>query len=177
MSELLLQRRPLWAVYEHIAMVVGLGSLALMCLAWLPFASTAAREPDRLPLHPATYGEYIRGDGSGFGLAETRRALLAHGATRVIGILANCQGLRYLSLGDFPVECPRVNPNGEDIPALEALIESSREPGVFVVLEDLPYAPDHTAGVISATIRHRSGRPLLTIYSLDPTYRSCHTCG
>ncbi len=38
MTEHLLQRRPLWAVYEHIAMVIGLGSLALMCLAWLPFA-------------------------------------------------------------------------------------------------------------------------------------------
>ncbi|MFC7459925.1 lysophospholipid acyltransferase family protein [Hydrogenophaga defluvii] len=38
MTEQLAQRRPLWAVYEHVAMVVGLGSLALMCLAWLPFA-------------------------------------------------------------------------------------------------------------------------------------------
>ena len=32
------RRRPLWAVYEILAMVFGLGSLALICLAWLPFA-------------------------------------------------------------------------------------------------------------------------------------------
>lgn len=28
----------LWRVYEHIAMVVGLGSLALVCLSWTPLA-------------------------------------------------------------------------------------------------------------------------------------------
>ena len=28
----------LWAAYENLAMVVGLGSLGLICLAWLPFA-------------------------------------------------------------------------------------------------------------------------------------------
>ena len=28
----------MWTLYEHIAMVVGLLSLALLCLAWLPFA-------------------------------------------------------------------------------------------------------------------------------------------
>ncbi len=56
-------------------------------------------------------------------------------------------------------------------------MEANREPGVFVVLEDLPYAPDHAPGVISATIRHDSGRPRLTIYALDPGYRPCHTCG
>jgi len=29
----------LWRLYERLAMVVGLGSLALICLAWLPFAA------------------------------------------------------------------------------------------------------------------------------------------
>lgn len=29
---------PLWVAFEAIAMVVGLGSLALICLGWLPFA-------------------------------------------------------------------------------------------------------------------------------------------
>ena len=28
----------LWAFYEHVAMVIGLGSLGLICLSWLPFA-------------------------------------------------------------------------------------------------------------------------------------------
>jgi 1-acyl-sn-glycerol-3-phosphate acyltransferase len=30
--------RALWLVYEHVAMVLGLGFLALLCLLWLPFA-------------------------------------------------------------------------------------------------------------------------------------------
>lgn len=29
---------PLWAVYEHVAMLIGLGSLAVICAIWLPFA-------------------------------------------------------------------------------------------------------------------------------------------
>lgn len=28
----------LWATYEHLAMMIGLGSLGLICLIWLPFA-------------------------------------------------------------------------------------------------------------------------------------------
>lgn len=31
-------RGPLWALYERIAMHIGLGSLAALCLFWLPFA-------------------------------------------------------------------------------------------------------------------------------------------
>lgn len=38
MSDRSLSTRPLWVVYEHVAMVIGLGSLAVMCLVWLPFA-------------------------------------------------------------------------------------------------------------------------------------------
>lgn len=29
---------PWWIAYETVAMVIGLGSLALICLGWLPFA-------------------------------------------------------------------------------------------------------------------------------------------
>ena len=29
---------PLWAAYEAVAMAVGLGTLAVLCLCWLPFA-------------------------------------------------------------------------------------------------------------------------------------------
>lgn len=29
---------PLWIAYEYVAMVIGLGSLAIICLGWLPFA-------------------------------------------------------------------------------------------------------------------------------------------
>src|SRR5512139_435220 len=33
-----LARNPLWIAYEYLAMVVGLGALAALCLVWLPFA-------------------------------------------------------------------------------------------------------------------------------------------
>ena len=38
MTEQARSRGPLWALYERVAMHVGLGSLALLCLLWLPFA-------------------------------------------------------------------------------------------------------------------------------------------
>jgi 1-acyl-sn-glycerol-3-phosphate acyltransferase len=38
MTERLPERNPLWTVYETLAMVIGLGALALICLLWLPFA-------------------------------------------------------------------------------------------------------------------------------------------
>lgn len=31
-------RNPLWAAYETLAMLIGLGTLAVLCLIWLPFA-------------------------------------------------------------------------------------------------------------------------------------------
>lgn len=34
-----LRRLPLWHLYERLAMVIGLGSLAALCLTWLPFAA------------------------------------------------------------------------------------------------------------------------------------------
>ena len=38
MNERRSARNPLWAAYETIAMVIGLGALAAICLVWLPFA-------------------------------------------------------------------------------------------------------------------------------------------
>jgi 1-acyl-sn-glycerol-3-phosphate acyltransferase len=38
MNDTLRPRGPLWTLYEHLAMHVGLGALALLCLTWLPFA-------------------------------------------------------------------------------------------------------------------------------------------
>jgi 1-acyl-sn-glycerol-3-phosphate acyltransferase len=38
MSERLRSRNPLWIAYEILAMLIGLGTLAAICLIWLPFA-------------------------------------------------------------------------------------------------------------------------------------------
>jgi 1-acyl-sn-glycerol-3-phosphate acyltransferase len=53
MSERRRSRGLLWALYERLAMHLGLGSLALMCLAWLPFAMLLH------PLLPATAGQRL----------------------------------------------------------------------------------------------------------------------
>lgn len=34
-----LRGNPLWLAYEYLAMILGLGMLALLCLLWLPFAA------------------------------------------------------------------------------------------------------------------------------------------
>lgn len=44
-------RGHLWGVYEYVAMVVGLGFLALICLLWLPFAMILH------PLLPRRWGQ------------------------------------------------------------------------------------------------------------------------
>lgn len=38
MTDRTLVGNPIWAVYENVAMFIGLGSLALLCAIWLPFA-------------------------------------------------------------------------------------------------------------------------------------------
>lgn len=46
--------RPIvWRAYEHVAMVLGLGFLALLCLVWLPFAFVLN------PLLPRAWGEPV----------------------------------------------------------------------------------------------------------------------
>ncbi len=40
--------RSLWTAYEYIAMFAGLGALALLCLAWLPFALVCSVLPERV---------------------------------------------------------------------------------------------------------------------------------
>lgn len=53
MSERRPPNGPLWTLYEHVAMVIGLGSLAALCLAWLPFAMLLH------PLLPRTVGQRL----------------------------------------------------------------------------------------------------------------------
>lgn len=40
--------RQLWTAYEYVAMVVGLGALAVICLTWLPFALLCSVLPVRV---------------------------------------------------------------------------------------------------------------------------------
>ncbi len=131
---------------------------------WLPVAVPLVHDPANLPLPADDYNEYMASEGSGFGLDAVIASLDARHPARVIGILANCLSLR--DLAPFPVECPRLNPTGEDKPTLENLLSSSRAAGVYAVLESIPYAPDSAPGTVVATIDTQ--RPRLTIYDLTP---------
>jgi hypothetical protein len=132
---------------------------------WLPFMASLTGDPRTLSLTANDRSEYITAEGSGFGLHETLHVLRAEGAERVIGVFANCLSLRYIA-GDLRVDCPRLNPNGEDIPALAAQLDANRARHIYAVLEDLPYAPNTAPGRLVAEIEGAPGRPLLRIYAL-----------
>lgn len=150
-------RRPLRIPVIAVAMVWG-------AALWLPFALTEATDPANLPLPASDRAEYMTSEASGFGLAQVIAALETHHQQRVIGILANCLSLR--DMAPFPVECPRVSPTGEDVPALGELLATSRADGTYVVLETLAYAPQASPGILVNVID--AGRPRLSIYSLAP---------
>ncbi len=138
--------------------IVGLVALVAL-IGWLPFASS---DP---PLPAADRAQYMESDAAGFGLAQVLAALPSD-AERVIGILSNCQGLRYLAAQRDLIECPPLRPDGQDIEALTALLEASRQPGTYAILEALPYAPAQSPGQAVAVIE--AGRPTLTVYRLAP---------
>lgn len=68
---------PLWIAYEYVAMVIGLGTLALICLGWLPFALVFK------PLLPQRYGQPL---GRGF---------ISYGFRVYLRILELCCACRF----------------------------------------------------------------------------------
>lgn len=155
------QPRVIQAVALAAVFVWGLGH-------WLPFAYTQAANPAALPLPQPDFVQYIYSDASGFGFAAARDELEKRQAQRVIGLLPNCQGFRYLSLDVFGVECPKLNPNGEDREKLYQMLVSAREPGVYAVLDAVPFVPESAPGQKLAVIQRPGGGPSLTLYDLAP---------
>lgn len=109
---------PLWAVYETLAMVIGLGTLALICLGWLPFALLLR------PLLPRRLGQAI---GRGF---------IANGFRGYLRILEICCACRF-DLG----ELDRLRDEGPLILAanhpslLDAVMIVSRLPNAVCVMK------------------------------------------
>lgn len=124
----------------------------------LPFVVNA---PLDLPVTTRDRAEYINAEMSGFGIPETVALLESHGAERVIGILANCMTFKTLAGDRFAVECPRLNPTGEDVPALTNLLAANHD--AYVVLEAVMYAPTSAPGTVIGVIETR--QPALTIYA------------
>ena len=68
---------PLWIAYEYLAMLVGLGALALICLGWLPFALLC------YPLLPRRIGQPLG------------RLMIARGFRVYLGILSLLCACRF----------------------------------------------------------------------------------
>lgn len=135
---------------------------------WLPFALTAADDPARLPLPEVDVLQYVHSDAAGFALADVRDYLLERQPRQVVGLLANCNGLRYLSVADFPVECPVLSPDGSRVDELADLLNARRAGGVYAVLEDLPYVPATSPGKLVHTVERIGDRRVLSIFDLSP---------
>lgn len=145
---------------------VGVAVIAL--IAWIPFYTVMLTNPTRLTLPEADYIEYFAADSSGSGLDEIQAFLESSDADRVIGLLPNCLSLHYMMVNSLTIDCPRINPNGEDIPQHEALVESNRAPGVIVIHENSPYVPADIPGEALYTVERPGGLSTLTVYDLTP---------
>jgi hypothetical protein len=143
--------------------------LAYGLMHWLPFVGTTTTRPADLALAEVDKREYIFSDGSGFGLSEIRAVLREQGNVQeVIGILSNCGNLQYLLHGEISVICPPLSPSGSTIEAISRQIESSRRAGVYVVLEQLPYAPQSVPGNLITVIERPGNGPKLSILAQEP---------
>lgn len=134
---------------------------------WLPFSLKAWQHPIDLPLPTTDRDQYINSDASGFGLPEVRDYLAQYNVTEVIGILSNCQSLRYMSQEYFEVICPDINPNGSEKAALTTLMNDNRTAGVYVILEDSPYVPATSPGTLMTAVERPAGKANLTIYDIS----------
>jgi hypothetical protein len=107
-------------------------------------------------------------EASGFGLAEVKTYLKQQPVTQVIGIFSMCTGLQWIAAQDFPVYCPHINPNGEDIDSLNQIMQDNQSAGVYVVLEKLDYLPTNPPGKLVNVIQRPGDGLALSIYDLSP---------
>jgi hypothetical protein len=160
---LLVQKRSRRVQFGALSLVFAWG-----LAGWLPFAWTTARNPAAIALPQTDMQEYVWSDASGYGLREVYTALKEQGATRVLGIMSNCWGLRYMAQRDLPVECTDINPNGSTRDTLEQKMRDSQVEGVYVVLESLPFVPSSSPGKLITVIQRPGNGPTLSIYHLAP---------
>jgi len=160
---LLIRQRGVWLKTASVGVLLAIGAFN-----WLPFAWTLAQNPAEATLSANDTYEYIFSDASGFGLSQTRDYLVSQNAEIVIAVMANCQGLRYMTRGSFEVICPSIAPDGSRVDELADLLAQRHAEGVYVVLEDLPYVPDTSPGELLTVIEYPAGRVTLSIYALTP---------
>jgi hypothetical protein len=148
-----------------LALVAVVG---LAIYLWLLVAPALYTNPNALELPDRDRAQYMLSDASGFNLREAAGFIAAQGdVTQVIGALPNCQSLRYMTLGSLSVTCPAVSPNPETGDTLLDLLNASRAPGSYLILERNPYIPQDVPGTLLTIIDTPiAGRPALAIYDL-----------
>lgn len=134
---------------------------------WLPFTAAGINTPDNLPLPPVDVAQYIQSDAAGTGYNQVYAFLSDYPVREVIGLVSNCQTFRYKAISSYPVDCPRLNPNGSNIPALIELVNQKQAEDVFVLLQDIPYVPQDIPGKLLTVIERPGGGPQLSIYQLS----------
>ena len=152
-----------------------IGVTLIGLVMWLPFALPAWTDPASMPLPQTDYRQYLMADGAGTGFQEVFARLAEQPTvTRVIGVLPNCQAFRYMGIArQFAPEivCPPARADGQDEDALTQLMNDSRENGVYVLLDSVPYVPEDSPGrLIASIIIEARGlqRPTLRLYDLAP---------
>jgi hypothetical protein len=133
--------------------------------AWL----NSAADPAALARAAADRQQYVLSDATGFGFGEIEAVLAGRPVMRVIGLLPNCQGLRYFLGPVYAVECPPLRPDGQDVDAAYALLVSSQAPGLIAVLEQIPYGPANSPGRLIGSVANPDGRLRFRIYDLTPS--------
>lgn len=137
---------------------------------WVPQALTTLYNPVNVQIPYDERGQYVRSDAIAFGFAEIADIIPDSDSDteiRILGLVANCHGLRYTFWDSYTVLCTTMNPSGSDIPALLQWVESERGALTYVVLEDVPFVPETIQGDLLGVIEHESERPRLRIYEID----------
>lgn len=144
----------------------------LILSAWsivaIPFLGNSYWNPAQLSLPKPDQHQYLQGESAGLAISEINAALNLYQPQLVLGIINNCLSLRYSSLSDFPVHCPRVNYTGEDIPKHIALMDENRSRGVYAVLDSTPFTPSEAPGTLITVIPSPGETILYSIYDLSP---------
>jgi len=135
-------------------------------LLWLPQAWSTANNPVSINLPHTDMRQYVYSDATGFGFEQIPDFIPDDNRPQIIGLLANCQGLRFTYWTEYEVLCRAVNPNGQDIPALIQWVEDSRGTVDYVILEVNGYMPDSIDGDIIGTIERPANLANLTIYTI-----------
>lgn len=151
--------------------VLRVGALILVLVwgisLWLPFTLASTHTPPDLPLPDWDRSQYVLSDASGYGLMQAGAYLVEQQAGHVLGIVANCLSLRYMYFDQLEVICPRIRHDGSSVDELARLMEDSRAPDTYAVLEQIDYLPASAPGERVTVIERPPPGPALHIYDLS----------